>query len=66
MYGARAVSEQFLAKQVMQQLAADAVVVADRNFGVFSTAYDCQQSGHGMIVRLMEVRAKRLANVNAT
>ena len=60
MYGAHAVSEQALAKLVIRNLPTDAVIIADRNFGVFSTAYDCQQGGIGIIVRLTAARVKRM------
>src|SRR5260370_40029548 len=35
-------------------------IVGDRNFGIFSTAYGAQQSGHRVILRLTAVRAKSL------
>ena len=58
--GAKAVSEQALAERVIQHLAAGSVLVADRNFGVFSTAYSVQQRGLEMVLRLTAVRAKAL------
>ncbi len=61
MYGPKAVSEQGLAKQAMAQVPAGAVIVGDRNFGIFFTAYGAGQAGHQTIVRLTAVRAKRLA-----
>jgi hypothetical protein len=39
MYGPCAVSEQELAQQAMERLPAEAVVVGDRNFGIFWVAY---------------------------
>jgi hypothetical protein len=61
MYGRKAVSEQALAQQAIEQVPAGAVLMGDRNFGIFSTAYHAQQHGHGVIVRLTKVRATALA-----
>ena len=44
----------------MQHVAAGSVIVGDRNFGIFSTAYSAQQRGHGVVLRLTAVRAKSL------
>jgi hypothetical protein len=60
MCGEEAVSEQQLAADAIGQLPAGSVVVGDRNFGVFSTAYDADQRGYAVIVRLTGVRARRL------
>jgi hypothetical protein len=58
--GAQAVSEQALAERAMQPLPAGSVIVGDRNFGIFSTAYSAQQRGLGVVLRLTAVRAKSL------
>jgi hypothetical protein len=58
--GRKAVSEQALAKLAMEHVPSDSVIVGDRNFGIFSTAYHTQQSGHKAVVRLTAVRAKSL------
>lgn len=58
--GRQAVSEQALAERAMQHLAAGSVIIGDRNFGIFSTAYSAQQCGHGVVLRLTAVRAKAL------
>jgi hypothetical protein len=60
MNGSAAVSEQALAERVMQHVPAGSVIVGDRNFGIFSTAYSAQQQGLGVVLRLTEVRAKAL------
>lgn len=60
MYGDQAVSEQELAAAGIGQLPAGSVVVADRNFGVFSTAYDAYRRGYPVVVRLTDVRARYL------
>lgn len=60
MCGDQAVSEQQLAADSMGQLPAGSVVVADRNFGVFSTAYDADQRGYPVVLRLTDVRARHL------
>lgn len=56
--GRQAVSEQALAARAMQQVPAGSVIVGDRNFGIFSTAYSAQQRGLPVVVRLTAVRAK--------
>jgi hypothetical protein len=58
--GRKAVSEQELAACAMQALPAGSVIVGDRNFGIFSTAYSAQQRGHAVVLRLTAVRAKSL------
>jgi hypothetical protein len=58
--GRQAVSEQALAERAMQHVPAGSVMVGDRNFGIFSTAYRAQQLGHAVVLRLTAVRAKSL------
>jgi len=61
MYGPAAVSEQALAEKAMDALAPGSVVVGDRNFGVFSIVWAAQQRGLGVVTRLTETRARKLA-----
>ena len=58
--GRKAVSEQALAEHAVARVPVGSVVVGDRNFGIFATAYSTQQAGHQAIVRLTAVRAKSL------
>jgi hypothetical protein len=58
--GRKAVSEQALAERAVAQVPVGSVIVGDRNFGIFATAYRTQQAGHKVILRLTAVRAKRL------
>ena len=58
--GPEAVSEQSLAATAMDRLPAKAVVMGDRNFGVFSVAWAAQQRGHAVLLRLTDVRARKL------
>jgi hypothetical protein len=58
--GRQAVSEQSLAERALQHVPAGSVIVGDRNFGIFSTAYSAQQRGQGVVLRLTAVRAKSL------
>ncbi len=58
--GRQAVSEQMLAERALQPVPAGSVIVGDRNFGIFSTAYSAQQRGLGVVLRLTAVRAKSL------
>jgi putative transposase len=59
-HGEQAVSEQALAARAFDQLPPGAVVMADRNFGVFSVGWEAAYRKHGVIVRLTEARAKKL------
>ncbi len=61
MYGPQAVSEQALAERSLDTAPPGAVIVADRNFGVFSIAYAAQKRGLHVVVRLTEARARKLA-----
>ena len=58
--GRKAVSEQALAGRAITHVPAGSVIIGDRNFGIFATAYGAQEAGHKAIVRLTAVRAKRL------
>ena len=60
MYGADAVSEQALAEQAMDRLPAHAVLLGDRNFGVLWVAHTARQRNLDVILRLTEVRARKL------
>ena len=60
MYGPQAVSEQELAKQALGRLPADAIVMADSNFGIFAFAQAVAASRRLLIARLTTVRAKKL------
>jgi len=61
MYGSRAVSEQALATRAMDVLAPGAIVMGDRNFGVFGMAWAIHQRGHHPLIRLTAERAAKLA-----
>jgi len=54
------VSEQTLAERAMDALAPGSTVVGDRNFGVFSIAWQAQQRGLAVVIRMTEVRARKL------
>ena len=60
-WGPETVSEQELALRAIAALPAGAVLVGDRNFGVFGVASTASRHGHDVIVRLTKVRAERLA-----
>ncbi len=60
MYGSRAVSEQDLAEQLLDQLPPEAVLLGDRNLGIFHTAYAAQQRQKAVVVRLTKSRAGKL------
>lgn len=61
MYGAQAVSEQGLTEQILGRLPAGSALLADRNFAVFSVAWAAQQNGSGVLMRIMESRAQKIA-----
>lgn len=61
MFGPQAVSEQQLAEMAMDSLPPGSVVMGDRNFGIFSLAYAAQQRGLAVLVRLTDVRARKIA-----
>ena len=60
MFGPHAVSEQELAEQAMDRLPSEAVVLGDRNFGIFWIAYAAQHRGLRTVLRLTDVRLRRL------
>lgn len=60
MNGRKAVSEQALADLAVAHVPAGSVLVGDRNFGIFSTAYRAGKAGLKTVIRLTAVRAKSL------
>jgi hypothetical protein len=60
MYGPNAVSETRLVKAVMQRLGGPAMIVADRNFGIFSVAFSAVDLGHDVVFRLKDDRFARM------
>jgi hypothetical protein len=58
--GPEAVSEQSLAEKAMDALPPGSVLVGDRNFGVFSIAWQAQQRGIDVVIRLTADRARKL------
>ena len=61
MYGPDAISETRLAKAVLGRLGGPAMIVADRNFGIFSVAFAAVGHGHGVVFRLKDDRFRRMA-----
>jgi hypothetical protein len=61
MYGPKAVSEQELAAASLDRLPAGAAILGDRNFGVLWVAHEAHQRSLGVVLRLTEVRARKLA-----
>ena len=61
MYGPQAVSEQELAAACLDRLPAGSVILGDRNFGVLWVAHEAQQRRLGVVLRLTEARARKLA-----
>jgi hypothetical protein len=65
MYGPRAVSEQRLCLRTISLLPEGALVVADRNFGVFAVARALSVCGHPLLLRLTDARAGSLLGEGA-
>jgi DDE family transposase len=61
MFGDQAVSEQELFERAIERLPSGAVVLGDRNFGIFSVGYAAKQSHHRVLLRLTEARARKLS-----
>ncbi len=55
-YGPNATSELDLTQRILPRLPADALILADRNFGVFSVAFAALCSGRDVVVRLTQPR----------
>jgi hypothetical protein len=64
MYGKRAVGEQELAREALERLPADAIVLSDGNFGIFWFAYEVQQTQRQSLLRLTASRAQKLLGRN--
>jgi len=60
MYGKHAVGEQALAREALQRLPSDALVLADGDFGIFAFAHAVQQTHRSMIFRLTAARAHKV------
>jgi hypothetical protein len=65
MSGPDAVSEQALAETLMDRLPPGAVIVGDRNFGVFSVAHAARQKGFPVVLRLTKERFQKVWNGTA-
>jgi hypothetical protein len=60
MHGERAVSEQSLALEALERLPANALVLADANFGIFSFAWAVVRSQRPALLRLTPSRARKI------
>jgi hypothetical protein len=60
-WGPETESEQCLALRAIANLPAGAVVLGDRNLGVFGIALAARNAGHDVLLRLTKVRAERVA-----
>jgi hypothetical protein len=56
MYGPDATSETALAGRLLSRLPAAALLVYDRNFGIFRMTYDAVRAGHDVVVRMTGAR----------
>jgi hypothetical protein len=59
-YGPAAVSEVTLAIRLLARLPPHAVLMADRNFGLFAFLHAAHAAGHDVVTRLTEVRFRAL------
>ena len=62
MSGPDAVSEQVLAETLMDRLPQGAVIVGDRNFGVFSIVHAASEKGFPVVLRLTQERFQKVWN----
>lgn len=60
MYGRQATGEQKLGERLMAALPPSAILVADRNFGIFSVMWRAAQLGHDVVIRLTRLRAESI------
>lgn len=60
MYGKNNVSEQQLAREALGRLPADAIAMADCNFGIFWFAHEAHRSHRDMLLRLTKSRAQSI------
>jgi hypothetical protein len=60
-WGPETMSEQALVLRAISDVPTGAVLIGDRNFGVFGVAFAASQHGHAVVIRLTRVRAERLA-----
>lgn len=65
MSGPEAVSEQALAETLMDRLPSGAVIVGDRNFGVFSVVHAARGKGFPVVLRLTKERFQKVWNGTA-
>jgi hypothetical protein len=61
MHGPDAVSEQKLLERAIERLPAGSILIGDANFGVFSVGWAAAERQHPVVLRLMAVRAQKLA-----
>lgn len=60
MYGANAISETALVRNLFLQLPPDSVVMGDAGFGIYAVANDAQEIGHDFLLRLTVSRFKAM------
>ena len=60
MNGPHTVSEQALVKKLIEQVLVAAILLGDRNFGIFATAFDAVAHGSAVALRLTKERALKL------
>lgn len=60
MYGPDGCSELVLATRIVRRLPKGAILLADRNFGIFALAWTANQAGHAVVLRLTQPRFRTL------
>lgn len=66
MYGNKRTGEIQLFKAMMERLPKNAVLIGDRNFGIFASSYCAQKAGLDVVFRLLDVRAKKILGKQPT
>lgn len=59
-YGPNAQGEVALARRLLHRLPAHSLVLGDGNFGIFAFAWEAQQAGHSVLLRLTKARFQSL------
>ncbi len=60
MYGPEAVSETQLARQGLEQLPENSIIMSDAGFGVFGVAFEATGAGHDILLRMKKANFQSL------
>lgn len=60
MYGPEAVSETQLARQGLEQLPENSIIMSDAGFGIFGVAFEATEAGHDILLRMKKANFQSL------